>query len=272
MSYFNYKGKQIYYEVHGSGKPIVMLNGIMMSAMSWTPFVDAFSANNQLILLDMLDQGRSDKMEGTSYTSSEQVEVLKSLLDELILDKLNLVGISYGGEVALQFAVKYGEMVDRLVLFNTTGKTSNWLRDIGEAWNRSINDPMDYYCTTIPYIYSPHYYEEKNEWMEKRKVLLTNAVFNDKTFMNSMVRLTNSAAYYDVLEELHKIKNRTLIVSSGNDFVTPLEEQRVLNQLISSSEHVILPNTGHASMYERPILFSAIALGFINLKHTEFNI
>ncbi|WP_313345780.1 alpha/beta hydrolase [Sedimentibacter sp.] len=272
MSYFNYKGKQIYYEVHGTGKTIVILNGIMMSTISWIPFIDAFSANNQLILIDMLDQGRSDKMEGISYTSLEQVEVLKTLADELGFDKLNIVGISYGGEVALQFAVKYSDMIERLVLFNTTGKTSSWLRDIGEAWNRSINDPMDYYCTTIPYIYSPRFYEEKHEWMEKRKALLTNGVFYDKTFMDSMVRLTKSADFYDVIKELHKIKNPTLIVSSGNDFVTPLDEQKVLNQLITSSEHIILPNTGHASMYERPTLFSALALGFINLKQTEFNI
>lgn len=271
MSYFNYEGKNIYYETYGQGKPIVLLNGIMMSTASWSEFIDVFSANNQLILVDFLDQGKSDKMEG-SYTQAIQVEVVKALLDELKINKANIVGISYGGEVALQFAVKYEEYIERLVLFNTTGKTSNWLRDIGVGWNRSADDALNYYCTTIPYIYSPAFYGEKSEWMDRRKELLTQGVFNNKDFMNSMIRLTESADYYDVIDELPKLKVKTLIVSSENDFVTPIHEQKRLHELIADSEHIVIPGAGHASMYEKPVLFATLVLGFVNMKRTQFNI
>ncbi|MGF7058564.1 alpha/beta fold hydrolase [Brassicibacter mesophilus] len=272
MPYIEYEGKKVYYETHGQGKPLVLLNGIMMSTLSWEAFKEAFSANNQLILLDFLDQGRSDKMEDTSYTQSTQVEVLKALLDELKLKKVNIVGISYGGEVALEFSVKYEEYIEKMVLFNTTAKTSPWLRDIGVAWNRSAGDPLDYYCTTIPVIYSPKFYNEKAEWMNRRKTFLTEKIFNQKSFMDSMVRLTESADYHDVTNEISKIKIPTLIVSSENDYITPIHEQKKLHQLISTSEHVVLPNTGHASMYEKPVLFAALILGFINMEKKEFNI
>jgi pimeloyl-ACP methyl ester carboxylesterase len=271
MSYFKYKGKNIYYESYGQGKPIVILNGIMMSTPSWTPFINAFSKDNQLILLDFLDQGRSDKMD-VPYTQDIQVEVLKAALDELGIDKINILGISYGGEVAILFTEKYQERVDRLVLFNTTAKTSNWLRDIGAGWNRSADDALDYYCTAIPVIYSPKFYDEKSEWMENRKKLLTENVFNQKPFMDSMVRLTESSDYLDATGELSKITVPTIIVCCENDQITSMPEQRYLNQMIKNSELVMLPNTGHASMYERPVLFASIALGFINIIQTDFNI
>jgi len=272
LSCFTYEGKKVYYETHGQGKPIVLLNGIMMSTASWTVFKDAFSANNQLILLDFLDQGKSDKMDDTPYTQAIQVEVVKTLLDELEIKKANIIGISYGGEVALRFAVKYQEYIENLLVFNTTGKTSNWLKDIGVGWNRSADDALDYYCTTIPYIYSPAFYNEKSEWMERRKELLTKGAFNDKAFMGSMMRLTESADYYDIIDELHKIKVPTLIVSSENDFVTPIHEQRKLHELIDNSDHVIIPNTGHASMYEKPVLFASLILGFVNMEQKKFNV
>jgi len=270
MSFLEYKGKKVYYETHGQGKPLILLNGIMMSTLSWNVFIDSFSKNNHLILVDFLDQGRSDKMEGTPYTQDEQVEVLKALFDELKIKKINIVGISYGGEVALEFAVKYQEYIEKLVLFNTTAKTSPWLKDIGIGWNQSVNDPLDYYCTTIPVIYSPQFYTEKSEWMNKRKKYLTENVFNQKAFMDSMVRLTESAEEHNVIDKLSTIQVPTLIVCCENDYITPMAEQKQLNELIKGSELVCLPNTGHASMYERPVIFASLVLGYINLEQREF--
>ncbi|WP_313134972.1 alpha/beta fold hydrolase [Anaerocolumna sp.] len=272
MSYIDYKGKKVYYETHGKGRPLVLLNGIMMSTLSWKVFIDAFSKSNQLILVDFLDQGRTDKMEDASYTQEEQVEVLKTLLDELNINRINVVGISYGGEVALEFAVKYQQYIEKLVLFNTTAKTSPWLRDIGTGWNRSASDPLDYYCTTIPVIYSPQFYTEKSEWMDKRKKFLTENVFNQKPFMDSMIRLTESAEQHDVVDKLPSIHVPTLIVCCENDYITPMSEQKQLNELIKGSQLVMLPNTGHASMYERPVVFASLVLGYINLEQTEFTI
>ena len=62
MAYFEYQGKNVYYETHGEGKPLILLNGIMMSTKSWGIFKEAFSANNRLILLDFLDH-KPEKLE-----------------------------------------------------------------------------------------------------------------------------------------------------------------------------------------------------------------
>ncbi|MFA6801511.1 MAG: alpha/beta hydrolase, partial [Acholeplasmataceae bacterium] len=127
MAYLDFKGRSIYYDVKGEGKPIVILNGIMMSTKSWEPFVKTISENNMLIRVDFFDQGQSDKLVNSAYTQSIQVDVLNYLFKELKLEKVNIVGVSYGGEVAIQFAIKHPNKVDRLVLFNTTPNTSPWL-------------------------------------------------------------------------------------------------------------------------------------------------
>ena len=264
MAFFDFKGKQVYYEVMGEGKPILVLNGIMMSTSSWGIFVEAFSKSNKLILVDFLDQGRSEKMEGTEYDQSHQSELLKELLIHLQLPKVNIVGISYGGEVAQRFAIDNPEYVEKLLLFNTTSKTGQWLRDIGEGWNLSIDNPLNYYLTTIPVIYSPGFYEKNHQWMEDRKKLLTAGLFYDKEFLKAMVRLTRSAENHDTENELHKIKCPTLIVGGEEDYLTPLKEQRILKDRITNSELIILSGCGHASMYEKPSLFSTLVLGFVN--------
>jgi len=271
LATFTYDGKKVYYEVHGEGKPLILLNGIMMSTKSWGIFQKVFSANNQLILLDFLDQGQSEKLSGP-YTQDLQVEVLRALLAELRLEKVNILGISYGGEVALRFVIKYEELVDRLVLFNTSHRTSPWLKDIGDAWNLSSGNAMDYYLTTIPVVYSPAFYNDNRAWMEARKKLLTETVFSDEAFMASMVRLTQSAETHDVTKELPKVQTKTLIVGSEQDFITPKEEQEALHKLMRNSHFVLLPKTGHGTMYEQPALFTTLTLGFVNAMDLDMHV
>lgn len=266
MSTLNFNGKKINYRVVGEGKPLLILNGIMMSTKSWIPFEKAFTKhNNQLILLDLMDQGESDKYD-SDFDLSLQVEVVKALLDELKIEKINIMGTSYGGEVALQFTSKYQDRVERMVLANTVAKTNAWLQEIGEAWNCAAGNPLAYYSTTIPVIYSPQFYDRRAEWMKNRKELLTKTAFAYKPFMDSMVRLTNSSNNHDVIEALSKINVRTLVIGSEQDHITPLEEQKLIVKLMPNAELVILPDTGHASFYERPLVFTSLLTGFINAE------
>ena len=270
--YFEFQGKKIYYETHGKGKPIVLLNGIMMSTASWTAFVPTLSENNMLVLVDFLDQGKSHYMTET-YDQSLQVEVLLGLLDELKLEKASLMGISYGGEVALKFAIKYGNRVDRLLLFNTTAKTSEWLRDIGKGWNR-IGETLDgqtYYDATIPVIYSSGFYGREIAWMRNREKLLV-PLFSDPVFQGRMRRLVLSSDYHDCTAGLKDIKNPTLVVACTEDTLIPKVEQDYLVEHIKGAQYVVLPDAGHGSMYEKPLLFAALILGFVNAKDSTYKI
>jgi pimeloyl-ACP methyl ester carboxylesterase len=141
-------------------------------------FGDPFNAN-QVILVDFLDQGQSDRLEGQVYDQSIQVRLLVALLDHLKLPKASFAGISYGGEVALRLAVDHPERVERLILLNTTAYTSPQLLDVGRAWNKAAatGDGQAYYYTTIPVIYSPSFYERKLDWMRRREAYIDPGLF-----------------------------------------------------------------------------------------------
>lgn len=268
--FFTYKDKQVYYEVHGQGNPILILNGIMMSTKSWAQFIDPFTVNNQLILLDFLDQGQSDKV-FTQYDHSLQVDVVIGLLDHLQLDKVNVYGVSYGGQIALQVALKAPERIDKLCLFNTSDETSYWLSEVGHAWNKAAIDGEAYYLTTIPIIYSPKFFNENREWMENRKKVLMG-VFSDPNFIESMIRLTKSSEPYNVSDRVSQIKHQTLIVGCEYDFVTPYYQQQQLHQKLENSQLIYVPDSGHALMYEKPALFVSLVLGFLNNTKFEFTL
>lgn len=268
---FKYKEYDIFYEIEGKVSPnkdvIVMLNGIMMSTASWAAFMPAFSKKNVLLRFDMIDQGQSSKAT-EAYTQKLQVDILKALLDHVGFKKVNLVGISYGASVALQFSIKYPNYVKKLVLANGVAKTSKWLAAIGHGWNEvgKSRNGLAYYNISIPYIYSPHFYSKNIEWMENRKNMLV-PLFSNSEFLDAMERLTNSAESHDTVDNLPTVKARTLIISGELDYLTPVFEQEFLHKNITHSTHVLIPGCGHASMYEEPELFTQFVLGFINATH-----
>ena len=268
MSTFKYKDLDIYYTIDGDlekkSNPIIILNGIMMSTVSWEIFKDSFSENNLFIRYDMVDQGQSSKVD-YNYTQEIQVDILYHLIKHLALAKVNIVGISYGASIALQFAAKHQDLIQKMVIANVVAKTSPWLKAIGDGWNAVGKTRLDeaYYNITIPYIYSPQFYTKRLSWMENRKQILI-PIFSNPDFLDAMERLTISAETHDVINELQNIQTETLIISSEEDYLTPVFEQQLIHQKMSHSSFVLLKECGHASMYEVPNQFAELVLGHIN--------
>ena len=263
MAEFIFKGKKMYYEDHGEGFPLLMVNGIFMSCSSWDAFVPTLSKNNRLLMLDLVDQGRSEKVD-YEYTHDLQIELIKEFLDYLKIEKVNIFSISYGGEVSMKFAARYPEMVNRLILANTAPRTNPWLLDMGKAWEYAMEscDGHQFFKTCIPVVYSPEFYTKNADWAHKREeVFVKNFTPEDYAAFGRLIR---SSETHDAREELCKITAPTLIISSEWDFITPLPDQDYLVRNIKTVlGHIMLKNVGHASMYEYPEQLAAIILGFL---------
>ena len=273
MAKFTFDGYEVYYEVHGDhGEPLLILNGIMMSTASWKAFVPNFSKNNVAILVDFLDQGQSERMT-ESYNHEIQVNVLEALLDLLPYEKYTVMGISYGGEIAIQYAVKRPDRIRSLVLANTAMRTSDWLRKIGDGWNAVAKTGVGeaYYLTTIPVIYSTAFYEREAAWMDRREGVLI-PYFSRPDVQESLIRLTDSSRDYDYTDRVSEITAPTLIISCTEDVLVPPTEQIMLHERLKGSHYVTINGSGHASMYEDPASFCALVLGFANLLDEEIKI
>lgn len=261
MAYSMLKGKKIYYEVHGEGQPLVILNGIMMSTVSWKLFLPSLSAY-QVILIDFFDQGLSDNMD-EAYSHESQVEVVLQVIKELCLDRVYMTGISYGAQVALQFALNYGHRLKKLVVFNGAAYTTPWLKDIGIAWQKAARtyDPDLFYHVAIPYIYSPGFYNTNNQWMQERKALLMK-VFT-RVFLNRLDRLIASSESYDIRNKIKLIDVPVLVVGTALDYITPIDEAEFIYDQLREGTFLVIDGCGHASMYEKPVEFISIIKGFL---------
>ncbi len=110
----------------GTGRPVIMLHGLGGTKASFLPTVAALSGSFRLIAVDMLGFGDSSKPLGASYGPGFQAGTIEQLLDALELERVDFLGHSYGGRVALELGFRHPERVRRLVLMTPA---MAWLRE-----------------------------------------------------------------------------------------------------------------------------------------------
>lgn len=260
-------GVEIYYETHGEGEPVVFLNGIMMNTKSWGGLLPLFSEKFKLILFDFRDQAQSTKME-QQYSLDQHAEDLLGLLNELDISKAHLMGPSYGGNVALKFALSHQDRVKSLILPHTTNFHSNHLKEIGTAWEvaAKLNNAEKFFQLAIPYIYGGSFYETSLDWLRERQEMFKDLL--TKEWFESFIRLMRSTEnYYISPEELQKIRVPTLLIGAEEDILTPIRYMKTIYENVENCEFVTIPEAGHASFLEKTQDFSTIVMGFI-FKHT----
>ncbi len=268
MAYLDLKdGAKIYYEVHGEGEPVIFLHGIMMNTMSWLAFLPDLSKRFRLILLDFRDQGQSSRM-SEPYGQDIHIGDVLSLLDELHIPKVHIMGLSYGGQVALRFALQYQARIKSLCLFNTPNRVSNHLRQIGVAWETAagLNDGERFFQLAVPFIYSEPFYETHLDFLMERQKMFKSML--TKEWFEGFIRLSRSVKDYAVPpEELKTIKVPTLLVGADLDIVVSNRFMKDIHENIPNCEWLMIPYAGHGAFLERMNEFLTILIGFVS-KHS----
>lgn len=261
-------GLELYYEEHGQGTPVVFLGGIMMNTASWAQHVPVLARHVRLILLDLRDQGRSDKMRA-DYPLDIHVPDVIELLDTMNLPSAHLMGLSYGGQVAQRVALAHPDRVHTLILANSNHYIPNHLAEIGRAWEvaAEIGDGERFFQLAVPFIYSSAFYEQHLDMLRQRqamfKSLLTKEWFEG---FRRLCRSTEGAALTE--EELGRIAMPTLLIGADEDIITPLRLMEEMHRAIPNCEFISVPRTGHGAFLERVAEFLTIVLGFL-AKHSE---
>jgi pimeloyl-ACP methyl ester carboxylesterase len=110
-------GVRLYYEEHGGGVPMLLVHGTSSSAIVWDSSVDALAALGRVIVYDRRGCTRSERPEPYERTTvSQHADDAASLLVALDASPAVVVGRSYGGEIALDVALRYPDLVRALVL------------------------------------------------------------------------------------------------------------------------------------------------------------
>ena len=113
-AYAEVNGINLYYEIHGAGRPMILLHGGLMSGEMFEPILPALAERHRVITVDLQGHGRTADVD-RPMDIRLMADDIAALIDHLGLDQPDIVGYSLGGGVALLTAVKYPEKVRRLV-------------------------------------------------------------------------------------------------------------------------------------------------------------
>ncbi|UCF61331.1 MAG: alpha/beta fold hydrolase [Anaerolineaceae bacterium] len=261
MSKATINGIDMYYELHGpEGAPVLVLNnGLIMNATSsWVFQTPTLSRSYLLLQYDLRGQGHSEHPPGP-YTMEMHADDLSALLAFLAVEKAHIAGISYGGEVAQAFVLKYPEMTRSLILADTVSEVSPALRIVVESWRDAARegDPQLFFDVTVPWNFSPRFIGENPQVMEDAKPRYAQLDFP------ALVRLCDCFLEVDFTERLGEIQAPTCIIVGEDDLIKGRNYAEILQWGIPHAEMHVLPGSGHATCWERAEEFNTVVLGFL---------
>ena len=141
-------GLKMYYEIHGSGEPVVMLHGAFMSISGdWNEFVGELSKTRKVIAIEMQGHGRTaDIKRDLSYENL--ADDVARLLDYLKIPSADIIGYSLGGGVAMQCAIRHPEKVRKVVSISAPYARDGWVKEANDAlanltWELFKGSPME---------------------------------------------------------------------------------------------------------------------------------
>lgn len=239
----------------GKGENIIFLNGILAWSFTWRKLLDLMYESYHLYALDYSGTGFSEK-EKDKNSVEAFTEQVAFFMEHFKLEKAVIVGNSLGGEVALNFAIKYPEKVRALVLIDTAGYQKN----------KEITKGL---VSLSRFKLTEHMLSIINSEVTAKKLI--EGVIYDETIIDSdMIKgyfkplkmdgaleaffdLVKSLDTYEFYyEEVKTIKKSTLIIWGENDKIIPVEDAYRLHRDMENSKLVIFEKCGHAPQEEIP--------------------
>ncbi|OCA73399.1 alpha/beta fold hydrolase [Chryseobacterium arthrosphaerae] len=244
-------GIKVYYEVYGEGRPVILLHGAFMTIdTNWGELIPELSKNRKVIAVELQGHGHSPysdrKLSHTTLASD-----VAGVMDHLKVESADVVGYSFGGAIAYQFAIQSPKRLKNLVIISATYKSSGWIPEINSVFK-----------TMKPALF-------ENSPMHTAY----NAVAPDKTkwtkFLEQMI--ASAGTPYDMGDSnIAKITAPVLIIAGDNDGLDKTELAKTYKLLgggiaadmapMPKSQLAIVPGQSHVSL----MMQTATILGYLN--------
>ena len=128
--YADVNGLKMYYEVYGSGKPILLIHGSFMTIpLNWSQMIPLLAKDRKVIVTEMQGHGRTRDIP-RAFSYEGMADDVAGLLRHLKIDSADILGYSMGGGIAFQFAVRHPEQLRRLVILSGAYAHDGWWPDV----------------------------------------------------------------------------------------------------------------------------------------------
>ena len=258
-------GIELYYEVHGAGKPLVLISGLGYTLWQWHRMVPYLAERFKVIVFDNRGVGQSDKPAGP-YTAQMFAADTAGLLDALGIEKAVIVGHSMGGFVAQAMALDFPQRVEKLILCSTNFGGPHHVPVTPEAMkvlSDVTSDPLTRFKNGLAVSTAPGWAEENpqmiEEWVKWRVANPIEPVHYQAQMMIGLGLMPEAAAFEDKLPRLNV---PTLILFGAHDKVVPPANADLLAHKIAGSQAVIFPDAGHFFPIEIPEAASRTIMDF----------
>ncbi|AZR73121.1 hypothetical protein BBF96_06815 [Anoxybacter fermentans] len=256
-------GVELFYELKGSGGEVIaFLNGVAMSTDHWNLQTPVFVKKYQVLLHDFRGQGKST-LKPENFTFEQHASDLKELLDQLEIERVHLVGVSYGAEVGMHFAIMYPERVKSLILGTAVSESQPLLKAMVESWIAAARTYQGelLFKVMAPLIYSNAFYTVKKDWLDRRGEIFGRIV--TKEWIDAFTALCKNFLTLNITDRLKEIQSPTLIIAGANDLLKPVCYSKIIHDQISGSQLVVIEEAGHALFLEKAKEFNRVILEFI---------
>ena len=258
-------GQELFYEIHGAGPPLVLVMGIGYDSSLWTlQQVPALSTRFQVVLLDNRDAGRSSRADHP-YTIADMADDVAGLLEALDIHRTHLLGLSMGSMIGMEFALRHGDRLDRLVLAGPGAAPARSAVDPISIWNWvKANDPSGdvFGGQQLTWLFSSAFLRNPQAVQETTALLASNPYPIDPEAYD---RQAQAYLHFDALARLGGIEAPTLVIVGEQDLLTPPWIAREVAGAIPGARFEIVTGDGssHVMALERPDDFNQLVMNFL---------
>jgi len=260
-------GISLYYEETGRGRALIWAHGFSCGLRMWDPQVAALAGRHRVIAYDVRGHGASDVPERPdAYSQLISVEDLRRLLDSLRISRAVVGGLSMGGNIALNLALSYPDVVDGLIVCDTgagSDNTEEWVSTCQE-WARLLErDGIEAFADVItahPLV--ARYVSQGPDAARLMRSLVTTHRARGLAHTLRGV-LARRPTIYSLEPKLRQLRIPTLLIVGEHDEPC-VKVHRFMGDVIAGSEHVIIKGVGHMTNLEDPTTFNAAVSEFLN--------
>ena len=260
--YIEANGQRLYYEIHGAGEPLLLIQGLVADATAWAPQIPAFQEHFTVIAFDNRDVGRSSIAVGP-YNIGDMAEDTAALMDVLGIKQAHILGVSMGGMIAQELVLGHPGKVRTLILGCTMAQVARFHVSILESWKwMKRHDPDNEVFPIEAIIWGmTHNFLKNAEAVDEMIKCMRNPQF--PVSPDAFARQADAVRGFDVLDRLGAVKVPTLVLVGDQDILTPPWASRELAAAIPGAELQVVEEGGHGFFLEIPDRVNRAVIDFL---------